>query len=103
QLAPAIEILSVDDAFRAHRHHEIMLAVVGYNADGMGARRRAELHGEGTKASARTPHKHVLSGRENVRAMAEQHTVGRRKSECVAGTFFPRQVLRTRHELLRLH
>ena len=56
QLTPAIEMLAVDDAFRAHRHHEIMLRVVGDNADGVGTRRRAELNGEGAEAARRTPH-----------------------------------------------
>ena len=38
-----------------------------------------------------------------MRAMAEQHAVGGGERQRVAGAFFPGQVLRPRHELLRLH
>src|SRR5690606_25746328 len=49
KLAPAIELLAVDDALRAHRHDEIMFGIIGDDANRMGARRGAKLHCEGAE------------------------------------------------------
>jgi hypothetical protein len=45
-LAPAVEVLAVDDALGAERHDEVALGIVGDDADGVGAGHRAELHAE---------------------------------------------------------
>ena len=50
------------------------------------------------------PHtKHVVAGLQPVRLVAEQHAVGGRKRQRIAGRLFPRQVLGPRHELAVLH
>src|SRR5680860_197699 len=46
-LAPAFEIVAVDDALGAERKHIISLLVVGDDTDGVGAGGGAELHGHG--------------------------------------------------------
>src|SRR5205085_12129758 len=46
QLAPAIEVAAVDDALGAELHDVIALALVGHDADGIGARRGRKLHAE---------------------------------------------------------
>jgi hypothetical protein len=49
QLAPAVEILAVDDALGAEAHDEVALVLVGDDADGVGAR------GVGMSWIAKTP------------------------------------------------
>src|SRR5829696_8869867 len=46
QLAPAVEILAVDGALGAELHDVVALRLVRDDADGVGARRRAELDAE---------------------------------------------------------
>ena len=46
QLAPAVEVLAVDDALGAERHHVVALALVRDDADRVRPRRRAELDAE---------------------------------------------------------
>ena len=73
------------------------------DADGVGAGRRHELQAEDAKPARGAPHQHVVAGLERVRRMAEQHAIGRRQGERVAGGFFPGQVRRLCHQLARLH
>src|SRR3546814_18422878 len=61
-LAPAVEVLAVDDALGAERHHIVALALIGNDADGVGACCRAKLHGEGAEATRGAPDQHVLAG-----------------------------------------
>src|SRR5262249_14890748 len=103
QLAPAIEVLAVDDALGAELHDVIALALVRYDADGIRAGGGGELHAEYAEAARGAPHQHVVAGFERVRGMAEQHAVGGRKRQRVARGFLPGQMLRFRHQLPRLH
>src|SRR5690606_9871620 len=89
KLAPPLELLAVDYALRAHRHDEIMLGLIGDDADRIGARRGAKLHREGAEAARGTPDENILAGRENVWLVAEEHSVGGGKRQRVTGAFFP--------------
>ena len=77
--------------------------LVGDDADGVGAGRGDELHAEHAEAARRAPHQNVVAGLERVRRMAEQHAIGGRERERVAGRFFPGQMRRLAHQLARLH
>ena len=103
KLAPAVEVVAVDDAARAERHHEILLRRIGDHADGVGAGRRDELDRHRTEAARRAPHQHVVAGPQDVRAMAEQHAVRGGEGERVGGAFLPGEMRRALHELARLH
>ena len=92
-LAPAVEVLAVDDALGAELHDEVALVVLGDDADGVGAGRRAELHGERAEAAGGAPDQHVVAGLQDVRAMAEQHAVGGGERQRVAGALLPGQML----------
>ncbi len=94
KLAPAVEVVAVDDAARAERHHEVLLRRIGDHADGVGARGGDELHGHRADAARRAPHQHVVAGTQDVRTMAEQHAVGGGERERVAGALFPGEMLR---------
>ena len=101
-LAPAVELLAVDDTLGAKAHHEVGLVVLGNHADGIAAGGGNELNGHRAEAARGAPHEYVLAGLEGVRAMAEQHAVGGRQRQRVAGSLFPGQVLRARHQLAGL-
>ena len=103
QLAPAIEILAVDHAFGAERHHIIALGLVGDHADRVGARRGAELHAEHAQAPGGAPHQHVVAGPQAMRLVAEQHAIGGGERQRVGGALLPGQMLRPRHQLAVLH
>ena len=103
ELAPAVEIVAVDDAARAQRHHEVLLRRIGDHADGVGAGRGDELDRHRAEAARGTPHQHVVAGPQDVRAMAEQHAIGRGEGERVGGALLPAEMLRALHELARLH
>src|SRR5215468_3601413 len=75
-LAPAVEILAINDALGAESEHVLPLALIGDDADGVGARRRANLHAKHPQAARGAPDQHVITGLEGVRRMAEQHAVG---------------------------
>src|SRR6185312_1712290 len=102
-LAPALEILAVDDALGAQRQNEFTLGLIGDNADGVRARHRAKLNRERTQSARRTPDQHVMARTQDVRAMAEKHAICRCERQRVASRFFPRQMLGTLHELAILH
>ena len=76
---------------------------VGHDADGVGARGGDQLDAEHAEAARGAPHQHIVAGLEDVRRMAEQHAIGGRERERVAGRLFPGQMRRLRHELARLH
>ena len=103
QLAPAVEILAVDHALGAQAQHIVALRFIRDDADGVGARCRAQLHAEDAETARCTPDEHVVAGPDRVRRMAEQHPVGRRQRQRVACRLLPREVLRLPHELARLH
>src|SRR3954452_5952802 len=102
-LAPALEILAVDDAARAERHDVIALRLVGDDADRIGAGGGAKLHAEDAEPAGGAPHQHVIARLQAMRLVAEQHAIGGRQRQRVAGRLFPGQVLRPRHELAVLH
>ena len=102
-LAPAVELLAVDDAARAELHDEITLVVFGNHTDGIGAGRRAKLDRHGAEATRCAPNQHIMAGTQNVRAVAKQHAVGGGERQRIAGAFLPGQVLRPLHELAILH
>ena len=102
-LAPALEVLAVDDAVGAEVHHVVALRIVGDHADRIGAGRRGKLHAEHAEPAGAAPHQHVVAGLERVRRMAEQHAIGGGERERVAGRLFPRQMLGLVHQLARLH
>src|SRR5258708_4295868 len=102
-LAPAVEVLAIDDALGAESEHVLPLALVRDDADRVGAGCRADLHPEHPEAARSAPDQHVVPGLEGVRRMAEQHPVGGRESERIGGRFLPGQMLRLGHELARLH
>src|SRR3981081_2954222 len=101
--APAGEILAVDDALGAELHDIIALGLIRDDADRIRARRGRELHAEHPEPAARAPYQHVVAGLERVRRMAEQHAVGGRERQRVAGRFFPGEMLGLGHQLPRLH
>ena len=103
QLAPAVEVLAVDHALGAERHHIIALRLVRDDADRVGAGRGAELHAEHAQTARGAPDQHVVAGLQAVRLVTEQHAIGRREGERVGGAFFPGQVLGARHQLAVLH
>src|SRR5215470_18097352 len=61
-LAPAVEVLAIDDALSAEAENVLPLALVGDDADSVGARRRADLHAEHPEAARGAPHQHVIPG-----------------------------------------
>ena len=99
QLPPALEVLAVDDALGAEREHVVALALVRDDADGVGARGGAELHGEHAEPAGGAPHQHIVARLQLVRRVAEQHAIGGRERQRVAGRFFPGEVLRALHQL----
>ncbi len=103
QLTPALEVLAVEHTLGAHGIDEIVLVVRRHHADGMGAGHRAELDPETAKPAGRAPDQDIVAWLHDVRAVAEQHAVGGRERQRVAGAFFPGQMLWTRHALARLH
>ena len=102
-LAPAVELLAVDDAFGAELPHEIGLIVFGDDADGISPRRCAKLNCHGAEAPRRAPHEHVVARTQHVRTMTEQHAVGGRENERVTGALFPGQMLGALEKLTVLH
>ena len=62
-----------------------------------------ELHAEHAEPARGAPDQHVVAGLQRVRRMAEQHAVGGRERQRVAGRLFPGEVLGPRHQLARLH
>src|ERR1700754_1393694 len=101
--APAFEVLAVDDALGAERQHEVALAFVTDDADRIGARHGAELHGKGAETARRAPHQHVVTGTQDVRTMAEEQAVGGGTRQRVTGRLFPCQMPWALHELAVLH
>ncbi len=102
-LAPALEVLAVDDAVGAEVHHVVALGIVGDHADRFGAGRGRKLHAEHAEPAGAAPHQHVVAGLERVRRMAEQHAIGGGERQRVAARLFPRQMLGLGHQLARLH
>ena len=103
QLAPAVEVVAVQDVLGAHRQHELALVLAGHHADGVGAGHGGQLHGEDAQAPRRAPDQHVLAGLQLMRLVAEQHPVGGGERQGVAGRLFPGQVLGARQQLSGLH
>src|ERR1051326_3671814 len=103
QLAPAGEVFAVDPALGAELHHIFAFGGVRHDADRVGARRGGELHAEYAEAAGGAPYQHVVAGLERVRRVAEQHAIGGRQGERVAGRLFPREVPRLLHQLAGLH
>src|SRR5690349_4754274 len=101
--APAMEFAAVDQPFCAEREHELALGFVGDNADRIGAGNGAELCRERTKAAARAPDEHIVSGPEHMRPVAKKHPVGGCERKRVTGRFLPREMPRPFHELAVLH
>src|SRR4051794_24280478 len=66
-LAPTLEVLAVDDAARAERHHVIALGFVRDDADRIGASGRAKLHAEDAEAAGGAPDQHVVAGLQAMR------------------------------------
>src|SRR6185295_3145172 len=60
-LAPAFEILAVDDAFGAKAEHIVALVVVRDDSDRVRTGGCGELHAEHTKAARRAPHQNVVT------------------------------------------
>ena len=67
----------------------------------VGAGQRAQLRGEHAEPAGGAPDQHPVAGLQL--DLVDQHAVGGEVGEAVGGGLFPRQVLRLRHELLRLH
>src|SRR5712664_4573895 len=61
-LAPAVEVLAIDDALGAESEHVLPLALVRDDTDGVGARGGADLHTEHPEAARSAPHQHVIPG-----------------------------------------
>ena len=102
-LAPAIEILAVQNTFGAQTHHEIALVLVGNHANRVAARRVDQLDRKGPQTTGRAPDQNILPRLEFMRVMAKQHPVSGGQCQRVAGTLLPRQVLWPWHQLLRLN
>ena len=102
QPPPAVVILPVDDAARTERQHEIGLLILTDDTDGIGAGGGDQLDGHGSEAPGGSPHQHVVTGSEDMRPVAEQHAVGRRQGQGIAGRLLPGEMARTGHELLGL-
>ena len=102
-LTPAGKLLAIDHTLGAQLHHIVALAFIRDDADGVGARRRRELHAEYTKPAGGAPYQDMIARLEDMRRMAEQHAIGGGKGKRVAGRLFPGQMRRLRHELARLH
>ena len=60
-LAPAVELLAVDDAAGAELHDEVALVVLGDDADGVGAGGGDQLHRHRAEAARGAPHQHVVA------------------------------------------
>src|SRR5216684_4393351 len=59
-LAPAVEVLAIDNALGPEFEHILPLALVRDDADGVGARCRADLHAEHPEAARSAPDQHVI-------------------------------------------
>ena len=103
QLTPAIEVAAVQHAFRAKSHNEVSFVFIRDNADGVGARGVDKLDRIRAKAARCTPDQNVLTRLQIMRLVAEQHTISGRQGKSVTGAFFPREVLWSLHQLLRLN
>src|SRR6266852_279543 len=68
-LAPAVEVLAIDDALGPEFEHVLPLALVRDDADRVGARCRADLYPEYPKAARGAPYQHVVAGLKRVRRM----------------------------------
>src|SRR4029078_2688897 len=101
-LSPALEIFAVDDALGAEVEDVFNLRLVRDNPDGVGAGRRDELDAEYAEPARGAPHQNVVAGLERVRRMPEQHPIRGRKRKRVTGRFFPREMVRLRHQLAGL-
>ena len=102
QLAPAVEVLSVQHALGPEPHDELALVLVRDDADGVRARRVDQLDRIGAKTPRGAPDQHVHAGLQFVRLVPEQHPVGGGQRQGVAGGLFPGQVLGAGHQLLGL-
>src|SRR5262249_32678558 len=102
-LAPAFELVAIDDAFGAERHDEVALLVVGHDANGIGAGRGAKLHRHRAEAAGGAPHEHVVARLQRMRPVPEQHAIGGSERQRVAGGFFPGEMLRPLEQLTVLH
>src|SRR6185369_9962123 len=94
ELAPAVEIIAVDDALGAQRHDEIALALIRDDTDGVRAGGRNELDRHRAEAAGGAPDQHVMAGPQDMRAMAEEHAVGGGEGEGVAAALLPGQMAR---------
>ena len=102
QLAPAVEVVAIDDAPGTQRHHEVGLRRIRDDADRVGAGGRDELDRHRADAACGAPHQHIVTGPQDVRAMAEQHAVGGGERQRVGGALLPGEMLGALHELAGL-
>ena len=101
--APAGKVLAVDDTLGAELHHVIALALIGHDADGIGAGGSGELHAEHAEPARGAPYQHVIARFKDVGRVPEQHAVGGCQRQHVAARLFPGQMRWLRHQLARLY
>ena len=95
-----VELAPVDHRRGAEPLAELDLVLGRDDRDGVRAVQPAQLQRHRAEPAAGAPHEHVVAGLHA--GLVDQHAVGREVDERVGRRLLPRQVLRLRHELLRL-
>ena len=95
-----VELAPVDHGRGAEALAEVDLVLGRDDRDGVRAVQAAELQRHRPEPAAGAPHEHVVAGLHA--GLVDQHAVRSEVDERVGRRLLPRQVLRLRHELLRL-
>ena len=101
--APVVELLAVDGALGAELDAEVVLLLAEMTATGIAAARRRDLDRLAAEPAGAAPDQHDVVLLDLVRRPAHQHAVGGRADQHVGRRGLPRQVLRLRQALVRLH
>ena len=101
--APMEKFLAIDDALGAELHAEVDLAIVADDADRNSAFGLDDLNRHASEPARRAPNQHDVVVAHGVRRPSHQHAIRGRAHQRRAGGFFPGEMLRLRHTLMRLH
>ena len=101
--APVQIFFPIDAALGAELHAEIDFAIVADDAHRNSAFGLDDLNRHASEAARRAPNQHDVAAADDVRRPSHQHPVRGRAHQRRARGFFPGQVRRLGHALMRLH
>ena len=101
--APVQIFFPVDAALGAELHAEIYFAIVADDAHRDSALGLDDLNRHASEAAGRAPNQHDVAAADDVRRPSHQHPVRGRAHQRRPRRFFPGQVRRLGHALMRLH